>query len=126
MRLRYDADGRQASATVNVVLADCTLMADQTTVTLPNVPGNNFRLDVSDGVPRQFPRKVNVAVEVIDANGNVVFGETCDATGERCVITFALLTDFRTVIPGTILIRDVRGCKATIQLTIRTVRERSH
>ena len=132
----YDADRSKASATVNVVFADCTLMADQSTVTLPNVPGNNFRLDVSDGVPpfavtQLFPdtataSAINVLAQVIDANGNVISGETCDATGKRCVITFTLPTDFRTVIPGTMLIRDVRDCKATIQLTIQTVRERSH
>lgn len=103
----YDADGSQTSATANVVFADCTLMADQTTVTLTNVPGSNFRPDVSDGVPpfamtQLFPdtataSTIDVLAQVIDANGNVISSETCDATGERCVITFTLPTGFRTV-----------------------------
>ena len=100
------------------------------------MPGKGFRLDVSDGVPpfavtQLFPdtataSAIDVLAQVIVANGNVISGETCDATGERWFITFTLPTDFRTVIPGTVRIRDVCGCKATIQLTIRTVRERSH
>jgi hypothetical protein len=113
---------------VNVVFADCTLVPGQTTVTRPNVPGNNFRFDVSDGMPpfsvtQLFPdtataSTIDVMAQVIDANGNVISGATCDATGERCIITFTLPTNFRTVIPGTIHIRDVSSCKTTIRLTI--------
>ncbi len=124
----YDADGSEANATVSVIFADCTLMADQTMVTLVGSTGNNFQIDVSDGVPpfavtQLFPdiastSAVEVLGEVIDGNGMVIPFEICDAIGERCAITFTLPTDFRVVTPGTILIPDVRGCKATIELTI--------
>lgn len=129
----YDSDANQATATISVVFADCTLMADQTMVTLIGVADNNFQIDVSDGVPpfavtQLFPdtetasivtaSAVDVLTEVIDEDGIVIPGELCDATGERCVITFTIPTSFRPVAPGTILIRDARGCKASIELTI--------
>ena len=122
----YDADGSEASAMVSVVFADCTLMADQTMVTLPNVPGNTFQIDISDGAPpfavtQQFPGTLNVAVEVIDENGNVIPGELCDATGEECTITLSLPaagTNTSVVEPGMIFVRDARGCKATVTVTV--------
>lgn len=124
----YDSDANQATATISVVFADCTLMADQTAVTLLGVPDNNFQVDVSDGVPpfsvtQLFPdtetaSAVEVLVEVIDENGVVILGETCDETGGECIITFTIPTSFRPVDPGTIVIRDARGWKASIELTI--------
>jgi hypothetical protein len=118
-----DADGNQATAEVTVIFADCQLRADGTQVTLTGVPGNNFLVDVSDGVPpfaitQQFPGSVNVVVNVIDENGNIIPGEVCDTAGERCVITLSLPTTIRVVDPGSIFIRDTRGCTADIQLTV--------
>jgi len=118
-----DAAAGQANATVTVIFADCTLMADGTMVTLIGVSGAQFQVDVSDGVPpfsvtETFPGSVNVEVVVIDVNGNIIPGETCDTTGERCVVILTLPDLPFEVAPDEILIRDARGCTAQIELTV--------
>lgn len=123
-----DTEAAQATATVTVVFAECTLRADGTDVTLTGLPGRDFEVDVSDGVPpfsvtETFPGTVNVNVVVVDQNGNIIPGQVCDnnPSGERCVIILSLPQDpdnIRFVDPDTILIRDARGCIASIELTV--------
>jgi len=118
-----DAAGGQATAMVTVIFAECTLRATGGMFTLTGVGGAQFQVDVSDGVPpfsvtETFPGSVMVSVVVIDAEGNIIPGEVCDTTGERCLVLFTLPDAPVEVAPDTILIRDVRGCTATIELTV--------
>ena len=110
-----DAEGTQAEATVTVIFADCQLNADGTTVNLPGLPGAEFEIDVSDGVPpftvtETFPG----SVETDDPE------EVCDSS-ENCHIVFTLPKEPDDIIfanPDTILIRDARGCTASVALTV--------
>lgn len=118
-----DAAAGQASSMVRVLFADCKLRADGTKVTLTGVPGAAFDVNVADGVPsftvtETFPGSVIVRVFVLDAAGNVIPGQVCDATGERCVVRFTLPDPPGAVNPDTILIRDARGCTAAVELTV--------
>jgi hypothetical protein len=121
-----DAEGNPATSLVTVIFADCQLKANGTQVTVPGLPGVNFEVDVGDGVPpfsvtETFPGSVNVEFVVVDQNGNIIPGEECDTTGEKCLIIFSLPEDpddIRFVNPDTILIRDARGCTASIGLTV--------
>jgi hypothetical protein len=122
-----DAAGKQATATVSVIFAECHLRADGTKVTLAGIPGRDFEVDVSDGVPpfsvtTTFPGSVDIEIVVIDARGNIIPGEVCDTSGEHCVVILSLPEDpnkIRFVNPDTILIRDARGCTANVALTVQ-------
>jgi hypothetical protein len=118
-----DAAGSQATSTVTVVFAECTLRATGGKFTLTGVEGGQFQVDISDGIPpfsvtETFPGSVIVSVVVIDADGNIIPGEVCDTTGERCLVLFTLPDTVVEVAPDTILIRDARGCTANIELTV--------
>jgi hypothetical protein len=122
-----DAAGKQATATVSVIFAECHLRADGSTVTLAGIPGRDFEVDVSDGVPpfsvtTTFPGSVDIELVVVDARGNIIPGEVCDTAGEHCVVILSLPEDpnkIRFVDPDTILIRDARGCTASVTLTVQ-------
>jgi hypothetical protein len=106
-----DAAGNQATATVEVIFADCQLKADGQTITIEGASGGaTFRIDVGDGVPPftvtdEFP-------------GTVAAQTICDASQRNCTILFTLPTPPRPVDPDNILIRDARGCTANIELTV--------
>ncbi|HXG17630.1 MAG TPA: hypothetical protein VNN62_00960 [Methylomirabilota bacterium] len=122
-----DAAGKQATATVSVIFAECHLRADGTNVTLAGIPGRDFEVDVGDGVPpfsvtTTFPGSVDIEIVVVDARGNIIPGEVCDTAGEHCVVILSLPEDpnkIRFVNPDTILIRDARGCTASVALTVQ-------
>lgn len=115
-----DADGSQATAAVTVIFADCKLKADGTKVTIIGAPGAQFQVDVSDGVPpfsitETFPGSVIAEVLATDKKGNVIpESEECDG----CLIRFTVPDPPVAVDPDTILIRDARGCTASIELTV--------
>lgn len=121
-----DETGARATATVSVIFADCLLKADGEDVTVLGIPGRNFQVNVADGVPPftvtpNFPGSVNVDIVVLDQQGNIIPGEVCDRAGENCVIRFSLVDPVRVVDPGTILIRDSRGCTATVTYHVTPV-----
>lgn len=121
-----DAGGNRATATVSVIFADCLLQADGEDVTVLGLPGRNFQVNVADGVPPftatpSFPNSVNVDIVVLDQRGNIIPGAVCDKAGENCAIRFSLSDPVRVVDPGTILIRDSRGCTATVTYHVTPV-----
>jgi len=104
-----DARGTRVTATITVIFADCQLKADGTTIDFPAaVGGEQFRIDVGDGVPPftvtdTFPGTLASAVTTCNPN---------------CTILFTLVNPAPSVDPDTILIRDARGCTAKVELTV--------
>jgi hypothetical protein len=108
-----DAEGSQATSLVTVVFADCTLRADGTKLTLVAVGGDQFQVDVSDGVaPFTATETFPGSIASVD--------EECDSSGKNCHLVFTLPPhdELLVVNPDTILIRDVRGCIAKVELTV--------
>jgi hypothetical protein len=107
-----DAAGNQATATVEVIFAECQLNVDQKSITITGpVGGETFQIDVGDGVP---PFTITEDFPGTAGSSQV----TCDNQQQNCTITFTLPTPPRAADPDVILIRDARGCTAEIELTI--------
>src|SRR5262249_47803549 len=82
------------------------------------VGGEQFQVDVSDGVPLLTPEGVPYFTVTSTFPGVFTSAQTtCDSNNANCTILFTLANP---AVPAddTILIRDARGCTAEITLTV--------
>lgn len=102
-----DAAAGQATATVTVIFAECSLTLSTTNITVNNaVGGERFDIVVTNGVP-PF-----TATHTFPDAGDISINQ------QTATITFTVATPPLAVAPDTILIRDSRGCTGTVTVTI--------
>jgi hypothetical protein len=102
-----DADGEQATATVNVIFADCALTLSATDVNYGGaVGGEQFDIVITNGVP-PF-----TATNTFPVAGSVSVNQ------QTATVTYTIATPPVGVDPDTVLIRDSRGCSGTVEVTI--------
>jgi hypothetical protein len=104
-----DEKGTQAQADVQVLFVTCTLNASPSTITFNNAKGGeSAQITVPEAVP---PITVT---QTFPAAGTVVVDNNART------ITFTVATPPFPVAPDTLLIRDARGCVATVDVTVTT------
>lgn len=102
-----DADASEANASVLVVFADCEITTSVSTINISNaVGGEEATFLIPDGVP-PFS-----ATQTFPEAGSI------DIDDDAGLVTFTVATPPFPVAPNTILMRDARGCTATVEVTV--------
>jgi hypothetical protein len=102
-----DAEGSQAIATVEVIFAECDLTVSPEDITFgAAVGGEQAQITIVAGV-RDF-----TATQTFPDSGSLSIDQ------DAGIVTFTVATPPVGVDPDTILIRDSRGCAATVEVTI--------
>jgi hypothetical protein len=108
-----DSDGSQATANVTVIFAECELTLSVDEISIGDaIGGEQARITVENGVPFSTGDPYTVT-QTFPESGTITFDPQ-----DPNIIIFTVATPPIAVDPDTLLIRDSRGCVATVAVTV--------